>query len=68
MGKGLGKRLVACVVSAYQSSKQVVVCRLQVSCFIIPQHYCRAGNKTGSKSLINQKKCVVANALLLYSK
>ena len=41
---------------------------LQASCFTNPQHYCTAGNKTGSKSPINQKKCVVANALLLYSK
>ena len=31
-------------------------------------YYCTAGNKTGSKSPINQKKCVVANALLPYSK
>ena len=68
LGKGLGTRLVARAVSAYQSSKQVVVCCLQVSCFTNPQHYCTAGNKTGSKSPISQKKCVVANALLLYSK
>ena len=36
LGKGLGKRLVACAVSAYQSSKQVVVCHLQASCFTNP--------------------------------
>ena len=65
---GPGKRLVARAVSAYQSSKEVVVCCLQASCFTNPQHYCTAGNKTGSKSPKNQKKCVVANALLLYSK
>ena len=35
---------------------------LQASYFTNPQHYCTAGNKTGSKSPI---KCVVANALLL---
>ena len=65
LSEGLGTRLVARAVSAYQSSKQVVVCCLQASCFTNPQHYCMAGNKTGSKSPI---KCVVANALLLYSK
>ena len=52
----------------YQSSKQVVVCRLQALCFINPQHYYLASNKTRSKSPINQKKCIVANALLLYFK
>ena len=31
-------------------------------------YYCVAGNKMGSKSPINQKKCIVVNALLLYSK
>ena len=33
LSEGLGKRLVARAVSAYQSSKQVVVCCLQASCF-----------------------------------
>ena len=68
LSEGLGKRLVARAVNANQSSKQVVVCCLQASCFTNPQHYCTAGNKTGSRSpILNQKKCVVANALLLYS-
>ena len=49
LSEGLGKRLVARAVSAYQSSKQVVVCCLQASCFTNPQHYCAAGNKTCSK-------------------
>ena len=33
LSEGLGKRLVARAVNAYQSSKQVVVCCLQASCF-----------------------------------
>ena len=67
LGKGLGKKLVARGVSAYQR----VYCNLSFSSVVFYKStalYSTAGNKTGSKSPINQKKCIVANALLLYSK
>ena len=53
---------VACstlTVSAYQSSKQVVVCRLQASCLLY-------GWQQNGQQVAD--KCVVTNALLLYSK
>ena len=68
-GQGPGKEAAWCErLPEQQAGINIVICRFQASCFTNPQHYCTAGNKTGSKSPINQKKCVVANALLLYSK
>ena len=66
--RGPGKEASSACCERLPERQEVAVCCLQASCFTNSQHYCTAGNKTGSKSPINQKKCVVANALLLYSK